>query len=566
MEIRFNLSKYHRKENDPLFKDGKLCLYTDTKSEDYPDEVIEAFADTLIDYYHLHSLDKITERMNKFKLHSLNIEINQHLSISFAEIDQRVFVYEEYDMYTDTKIELTEEQKECNVLCGEFNKLFDRICDVIHRKTGFWCNRNRYSYSAYWHVAVSKYSTENITSSMGQKMLSVLNGGDIFTIRIENENGELFLPTYEPILVDYDFIAPARAINASGFNGLGFTFKKSGKEYTPYLDNLGYTGRIVITKQDLTKLNNRTDVVTNTSINVDYVEEGNSDNTIYDGIYSNETKGEVINILSENTVYYTGPLPNTYINNNVVINIGTDAIYRKDEIFEVVKKIANNYTSKQQEANIDFKGVRLVDFKGELITVSELLDRISEEEFLSLLNTYAYNHNTSIVNISREQLNNGNIVYYNHDRLSGRQFNKFFENNVYEDKLEKLSSAECEKFIAFHPTVYAIRRVNRNRNIIRVEVDDNGNRIAAFKKCDLIINSEEELSEYLHDIRNVGFGGGYDSNVSHYGATINLSIDYGDGNVVEPYDIYRHKETGQYFIARKANSFYYPIPLNFKFD
>lgn len=197
MENTFNLSKYFRKENDPLFKDGKLCLYTDTKSEDYPDEVVNTFADTLIDYYCLHSLDKMAERMNKFKFNSLNVEINNHLSISFAEIDQRVFVYDEYDMYTDTKIELTEEQKECNVLCGEFNKLFDRVCDVIHRKTGFWCNRNRYSYSAYWHVAVSKYSTENITSSMGQKMLSVLSGGDIFTIRFENENGELFLPTYE---------------------------------------------------------------------------------------------------------------------------------------------------------------------------------------------------------------------------------------------------------------------------------------------------------------------------------------------------------------------------------
>ena len=48
MEIKFNLSKYHRKEDDPLFKDGKLYLYTDTKSEDYPDEVVNTFADTLI--------------------------------------------------------------------------------------------------------------------------------------------------------------------------------------------------------------------------------------------------------------------------------------------------------------------------------------------------------------------------------------------------------------------------------------------------------------------------------------------------------------------------------------
>lgn len=229
MAIKFNLSKYHRKEDDPLFKDGKLCLYTDTKSEDYPDEVLNTFADTLIDYYHLHSLDKIAERMNKFKLHSLNIEINNHLSISFAEIDRHVFVYEEYDMYTDTKIELTEEQKECNVLCSEFNKLYERIRDVIYQKTGFYCRHNGFSYSGYWYVSASKYSTENISVNMGQKMLSVLSGSDIFTIRIENENGELFLPTYEPILVDYDFIAPMRAINLFGINGLGFTFKNQAK-------------------------------------------------------------------------------------------------------------------------------------------------------------------------------------------------------------------------------------------------------------------------------------------------------------------------------------------------
>lgn len=174
MEIRFNLSKYFRKENDPLFKDGNLCLYTDTKSEDYPDEVISTFADTLIDYYHLDSLDKIAERMNKFKFHSLNIEINNHLSVSFSEIDRYVYVYEEYDMYTDTKIKLTEEQKECNVLCGEFNKLYERIRDVIYQKTGLYCRYNGFTYSGYWWVSVSKYSAENITVNMGQKMVSIL--------------------------------------------------------------------------------------------------------------------------------------------------------------------------------------------------------------------------------------------------------------------------------------------------------------------------------------------------------------------------------------------------------
>lgn len=568
MEIKFNLSKYFRKENDPLFKDGNLCLYTDTKSEDYPDEVVNTFADTLIDYYHLHSLDKIAERMNKFKLHSLNVEINNHLSISFAEIDQYVYVYEEYDMYTDTKIELTEEQKECNVLCGEFNKLFDRVCDVIHRKTGFWCNRNRYSYSAYWHVAVSKYSTENITSSMGQKMLSILNGGDIFTIRFENENGELFLPTFEPISVEYDFIAPARAINLTGFNGLGFTFKKSSGEYTPYfgnpsmflsyLERLGYTGRIVVVKQNIGDIIRLSDCIIGNSINVKYVEELNNDNVILDDVYSEEAKSifsdahyKHIGVLN----YDDEPFPSSYINPNILFDIPDGAIYREDEIFEAIKQIAK----KPSEDKL------LVNFKGELVTVCELLDRISEKEFLTILNIHA-NGLDNYTNISREYLNNGAIIYLHAGNLSGRRINKFFENNVREEKLVKFNSTELELFIKNHPSVFAVRTVRRNTNIIRVDVDDNGNRIAGFKKCDLIISSKESLQEYLHNTKNTDGDNYLLSNVNYYGVEINLTMRDYNGNEVVLYDIYRHRETGNIYIVLKDQPFYYPIPLNFKFD
>lgn len=568
MENTLNLSKYFRKENDPLFKDGNLCLYTDTKSEDYPDEVVNTFADTLIDYYHLHSLDKIAERMNKFKLHSLNIEINNHLSISFAEIDRYVYVYEEYDMYTDTKIELTEEQKECNVLCGEFNKLFDRVCDVIHRKTGFWCNRNRYSYSAYWHVAVSKYSTENITSSMGQKMLSILNGGDIFTIRFENENGELFLPTFEPISVEYDFIAPARAINLTGFNGLGFTFKKSSGEYTPYfgnpsmflsyLERLGYTGRVVVVKQNISDVIRLSDCIAGNSINVKYVEELNGDNVILDDVYSEETKSIFSDALYKHIGvlnYDEEPFPSSYINPNILFDIPDGAIYREDEIFEVVKQIAK----KPSEDKL------LVDFKGELVTVCELLDRISEKEFLTILNIHA-NGLDNYTNISREYLNNGAIIYLHAGNLSGRRINKFFENNIREEMLVKFNSDELELFIKNHPNVYAVRTARKNTNIIRVDVDDNDNRIAGFKKCDLIITSKESLQEYLHDTKNINDYNGNLSNVYNYSVNINLSTVGTNGEVVYFYDIYRHKETGIIYISLKDKPFHYPIPLNFKFD
>lgn len=568
MEIKLNLSKYHRKENDPLFKDGKLYLYTDTKSEDYPDEVINTFADTLIDYYCLHSLDKMAERMNKFKLHSLNIEINNHLSISFAEIDRYVYVYEEYDMYTDIKIELTEEQKECNVLCSEFNKLYERIRDVIYQKTGLYCRHNGFSYSAYWHVAVSKYSTENITSSMGQKMLSILNGGDIFTIRFENENGELFLPTFEPISVEYDFIAPARAINLTGFNGLGFTFKKSSGEYTPYfgnpsmflsyLERLGYTGRIVVVKQNIGDIIRLSDCIIGNSINVKYVEEPNSDNTIFDDVYSEETKDVFSDTLYKHIGvlnYDDEPFPSSYINPNILFDIPDGAIYREDEIFEAIKQIAK----KPSEDKL------LVDFKGELVTVCELLDRISEKEFLTILNIHA-NGLDNYTNISREYLNNGAIIYLHAGNLSGRRINKFFENNIREEMLVKFNPTELKLFIKNHPNVYAVRTARKNTNIIRVDVDDNDNRIAGFKKCDLIITSKESLQEYLHDTKNINDYNGNLSNVYNYSVNINLSTVGTNGEVVYFYDIYRHKETGIIYISLKDKPFHYPIPLNFKFD
>lgn len=582
MEIKLNLSKYHRKEDDSLFKDGKLCLYTDTKSEDYPDEVVNTFADSLIDYYHLHSLDKIAERMNKFKLHSLNIEINNHLSISFAEIDRYVYVYEEYDMYTDTKIELTEEQKECNVLCSEFNKLYERIRNVIYQKTGLYCRHNGFSYSGYWYVSTSKYSTENITVNMGQKMLSILNDGNIFTIRIENKNGELFLPTFEPILVDYDFIAPMRANNIFGINGLGFTFKKSGKEHTPYFNNpsmvlnylerLGYTGRIVIVKQNISDIIRLSDCIAGNSINVKYVEEPNSDNTVFDDVYSEETKSvfsDVLYKLIRCPIYDEEPFPSCFINSNVLFTMPEGCIYREDEIFEAVKETAKKntfeYNKRGETTDSYLKGDYLVDFKGELVTVHELLNRISEKEFLTVLNIHA-NGLDNYTNLSREYLNNGAIIYYNVNKVFGRGFNRFFENNIREDKLVKFNSSELELFIKNHPSVFAVRTVRRNTNIIRVDVDDNGNRVAGFKKCDLIISSKESLQEYLHNTKDTDGGNYMLSNVDHYGVEINLTMRDYNGNEVVLYDIYRHRETGNTYIVLKDQPFYYPIPLNFKFD
>lgn len=573
-----DLVNYLRKENDPLYKDGELCLYSDSKSTDYSDEIVNDFADILIKENGLGSLEEIADRMTKLKTTTLYLEVNSHLSISFESIRQYIHPYFDYDEYTDSKIMLNDFEKQCDKLHNELVVLFKRIRDVIYQKTGYYCLTDYISISTKWFVSLSKYSTTVFNLEMSQKILPNLIDTNAYVVKIENEKGELFLPSYEEIAVDFDFIAPLRAINVyDGKNAVGYSFRKTGVEHAQlfrnlsaiisYLRSLEYTGRVVVIKQNINELIHL-DGVTANSIATKYVEEANSNNTIYDGVYSDETKNDLVLKVCDSYMYNDIPMPSTYININALFNIAPDTIYKKDEIFEAVKQIAKSHigkNSKYNDGEYDFKGTRLVDFKGELITVSDLLDRISEEEFLSLLNTYTGNYSEHI-NISREWLNNNNIVYYNNDRLYGRQFNRFFEDNVREDKLVLLSPSEREIYIKNHPTVYAIRMVRKNRNIIRVEVDDNGNRIAGFKKCDLIIFSKESLGEYLHDTRNYGIGGCYESNVNYYGVSINLTVYNGEAGVYEPYDIYRHKETGQIFIARKNHDFHYPIPLNFKFD
>lgn len=417
---------------------------------------------------------------------------------------------------------------------------------------------------------------------MGQKMLSILNGGDIFTIRFENENGELFLPTFEPISVEYDFIAPARAINLTGFNGLGFTFKKSSGEYTPYfgnpsmflsyLERLGYTGRIVVVKQNIGDIIRLSDCIIGNSINVKYVEELNNDNVVLDDVYSEETKSIFSDALYKHIGvlnYDDEPFPSCFINSNVLFTMPEGCIYREDEIFGAVKETAKKntfeYNKRGETTDSYLKGDYLVDFKGELVTVFELLNRISEKEFLTVLNIHA-NGLDNYTNLSREYLNNGAIIYYNVNKVFGRGFNRFFENNIREDKLVKFNSSELELFIKNHPSVFAVRTVRRNTNIIRVDVDDNGNRIAGFKKCDLIISSKESLQEYLHNTKNTDGDNYLLSNVNYYGVEINLIMRDYNGNEVVLYDIYRHRETGNIYIVLKDQPFYYPIPLNFKFD
>ena len=157
------------------------------------------------------------------------------------------------------KIELNDFEIQCNELYENLHVILKRIRDVIYQKTGFYCIGNYLSLVNRWFISLSEYSTDIFSLEMNQRILSITEDTNGYVVKIENEKGELFLPSYETIAVDFDYIAPIRAVYVSGdSDAIGFSFRKTGMMHTQlfrnpnvitaYLDNLGYTGRIVIYK------------------------------------------------------------------------------------------------------------------------------------------------------------------------------------------------------------------------------------------------------------------------------------------------------------------------------
>ena len=64
------------------------------------------------------------------------------------------------------------------------------------------------SFSRYrWFISLSEYSTDIFSLEMNQRILSITEDTNGYVVKIENEKGELFLPSYETIAVDFDYIA-----------------------------------------------------------------------------------------------------------------------------------------------------------------------------------------------------------------------------------------------------------------------------------------------------------------------------------------------------------------------
>lgn len=562
MEIKLNLSKYHRKEDDPLFKDGKLCLYTDTKSEDYPDEVISTFADTLIDYYHLYSLDKIAERMNKFKLHSLNIEINNHLSISFAEIDRYVYVYEEYDMYTDTKIELTEEQKECNVLCGEFNKLYERIRDVIYQKTGLYCRHNGFSYSGYWYVSTSKYSTENITVNMGQKMVSILNDGNIFTIRIENENGELFLPTFTVPEVEYEYLAPFSRYNEKYCNkDIAFTVKPGRNSYVnifespydveQYLKNINYTGEYRISVTDISSADLSKYVLTNLYISRELIEPLRDDNSVtlsvdkdirnIDGVIN-----KMLNQQSEIEEHTLSDYVDVFISigaqGNIFYGLPKDDVFTDNTLFNAIKENIKNTFGLHKDEMIFNK-------KGKPINIDEVLANVTEKEFFDAFKfKFFHKRYREDRKINATTLNNGCIIHYKPNPFNGdNMFKCFVGKHINVKNIRPFNFDEKQEHI------YLLTNLREREYFVKVEKNESGLKIPSFKHCSELFLTAEDCEKYLKE----AFENGVDTSGIYFSK---LDLNRGD---VRGY--FKDISTGKLYSEYTEIDYVTPIPMDIKF-
>lgn len=563
MEIKLNLSKYFRKEDDPLFKDGKLYLYTDTKSEDYPDEVVNTFADNLIDYYCLHSLDKIAERMNKFKLHSLNVEINNHLSISFAEIDRYVYVYEEYDMYTDTKIELTEEQKECNVLCGEFNKLFDRVCDVIHRKTGFGYSVD-YSFDNTPHLFIkpSRYAAFFLQAGYNRHInINEYGYNTVLSVWLKDKDGEFFLPSFTIPEVEYEYLAPMPEIyGVYADDSVPYTVKPGRNSYVNtfhdhfdianYLRSIGYTDEYMISVTDISDADLSKYVLTNHYISRELIKPLSDDNSVK----TNATDSNVIVHSVNKLVKYTNSIEedtrSDYI--DVFISLGVQTKISYELPRNPVFTDKNIFTKIKESIKYTFSlgdGEYIFNRKGKPIDIDEVLANVTEEEFFDNFRYKFYNKRVGeerrLISVT---LNNGCVVHY---KLSPFGANDVFE--CFKGKHINVKNIRPFKFDKEQKSVYLLNNMREKEYFVKVEKNESGLKIPSFKGCSQFFLTAEDCEKYLEEtIKN-----GVDTSGIYF---VKLDLD---GGYIRDY--YKDVTTGKLYSDYTEMEYVTPIPMDIKF-
>lgn len=544
----------------PLYTDGILYWYLDSRSDDYPNEIIQDIVNGIVNNYNLLDLDKMYRKLVYPNANYIELPIHVGYSsytIMCAKFDD------------DGLQEKLEKDRELlKVADVEIYKLINRIVTKLEKQTGFgFIHDNAFGDDHMLHIKASKYASFILSSDITRYInVNTCSNDKVITVWLKDKDGEFYLPSFTVPEVEYEYLAPFSRYNEKYCNkDIAFTVKPGCNSYVNifespydvgrYLKNINYTSEYRISVTDISNADLSKYVLTNLYISRELIEPLRDDNSVtlsvdkdirnIDGVI-NKMLNQQSEIEEHTLSDYVDVFISLGVQSKIYPGLHKDAVFTDNTLFDSIKENLKRIFGFRKDDYI-------FNRKGKPIDIDELLTNVTEKDFFDAFKFKFFNKRyREERNVNAIRLNNGCVIHYKPNPFNGKDvFNCFVGKHINVKNIRPFNFDEKQEHI------YLLTNLREECYFVKVEKNESGLKIPSFKRCSEIFLTTEDCEKYLKE----AFENGKDTSGIYF---VKLDIS-GKNNIYYHRDYYKDISTGKYYTDYTDDDYVAPIPMDIKF-
>jgi hypothetical protein len=540
----------------PIYTDGCLYWYLDSRSDDYPNEIIQDIVNGIVNNYNLLDLDKMYRKLVYPNANYIELPIH----VGYNSYNIMCAKYDE----PEKQEKLLKEQELLEVANVEISKLINRIISKLEKQTGFgFIKDNSFDDNYVLHIKASKWAAYILPQDIVRYInVNTCENDKVITVWLKDKDGEFYLPSFTMPEVEYEYLAPFSRYDEKYCNkDIAFTVKPGRNSYVNifttgydierYLQNINYTGEYCISVTDISNADLSKYVLTNLYISRELIEPLRDDNSVTLSVGKNTINipDTIKKMLNQRTEIKEDTLSD-YV--DIFISLGAqskiyprlpkDAVFTDNTLFDSIKEnIKNTFGIHKDEM--------IFNRKGKPINIDEVLANVTEKEFFDNFKfKFFYKRYHEERKINTITLNNGCVIYN-----KPNPFNRKDVFSCFEGKHINVKNIRPFNFDAKQEYVYLLTNLREQEYFVKVEKNESGLKIPSFKSCSEIFLTAEDCEKYLKEASE----NGKDTSGIYFSK---LDLNRGD---VRGY--FKDISTGKLYSEYTEIDYVTPIPMNIKF-
>ncbi len=540
----------------PLYTNGQLYWYLDSKADDYPNEIIKDMVNGIVNQYDLLDLDKMYRKLVYPSPNSIDLPIH----VGYNSYNIMCAKYDE----PEKQEKLLKEQELLKVANVEISKLINRIISKLEKQTGFgFIKDNSFDDNYVLHIKASKWAAYILPQDIVRYInVNTCENDKVITVWLKDKDGEFYLPSFTMPEVEYEYLAPFSRYDEKYCNkNIAFTVKPGRNSYVNifttgydierYLQNINYTGEYCISVTDISNADLSKYVLTNLYISRELIEPLRGDNSVTLSVGQNtinipDTIKKMLNQRTEIKEHTLSDYVDVFISlgaqSKIYPGLPKDAVFTDNTLFDSIKENLKRTFGLHKDEFI-------FNRKGKPIDIDEVLNNVTEKEFFDNFKfKFFYKRYHEERKINTITLNNGCVVYNKPNPFNGKDVFSCFEG-----KHINVKNIRPFNFDAKQEYVYLLTNLREQEYFVKVEKNESGLKIPSFKSCSEIFLTAEDCEKYLKEASE----NGKDISGLYF-----IKLHWSEGY---HRDFYKDITTGKYYTDYTDFDYVTPIPIDIKF-